>query len=137
MDSLDKETAGECKHYRVLIADDEGDVCYLLSKLLKERGLEFEQVNTLAQAQTFLMEKTPDILFLDHNLPDGQGINFIDNVKDNYPGVKIVLITAHDNLITRNRALRNGADLFLSKPFTSQQVFNAIDQLCIHAKSTI
>ena len=138
MDNFNKDKTGnDRKVSQILIVDDEGDVCYLLSKLLKERGMEFEQVNTIGQAETFLMEKTPDILFLDHNLPDGQGINFINNVRDKYPDVKIVLITAHDNLITRNRALRNGADIFLSKPFTSKQVFDAIEKLSTHSKSTI
>lgn len=120
---VDKAT---CK---ILIVDDEGDVCYLLSKLLKQRELEFENVNTLAQAEILLKEETPDIIFLDHNLPDGLGINFIDYVKKNHPNIKIVIITAHDSLKTKNRALKKGADFFIAKPFTSEQIYKCVDQL--------
>jgi two-component system, OmpR family, response regulator len=115
--------------HKVLIVDDEGDVCYLLSKLLKQKDMEFEQVNTLAQAETILKEDHLDIIFLDHNLPDGLGINFIDKVKKDYPGIKIVLITAHDTVMNKNRAMKKGADQFIAKPFTSEQIYNCVDQL--------
>ncbi len=114
---------------KILIVDDEGDICYLLSKLFKQKNLEYEQVNTLAQAQTILKENVPDIIFLDHNLPDGFGINCIEELKELYPSVKIVIITAHDSASTKSKAFKKGADFFISKPFTSEQVYNCIDLL--------
>lgn len=114
---------------KILIVDDEGDVCYLLSKLFKQRNIEYEQVNTLAQAETMLKENVPDIIFLDHNLPDGFGINKIEEIKELYPKVKIVMITAHDSTSTKNRALKKGADFFISKPFTREQIYECIDVL--------
>lgn len=127
---MEQQNAGVDKvTCKILIVDDEGDVCYLLSKLLKERKIKFEHVNTLAQAEILLKEETPNIIFLDHNLPDGLGINFIDHVKSNYPYLKIVMITAHDSVKTRNHALKKGADFFIAKPFTSEQIYNCVDQL--------
>ena len=114
---------------KILIIDDEGDVCYLLSKLLKQREFSLEQVNTLAQAQIILKEETPNIIFLDYNLPDGLGINFVDHVRENYPQIKIIMITAHDNAITKHRALKKGVDFFITKPFTSEQIYNCVDKL--------
>lgn len=114
---------------KILIIDDEGDICYLLSKLFKQRNLEYDQVNTLEQAETMLKENLPDIIFLDHNLPDGFGINKIEEIKELYPEVKIVIITAHDSVSTKNKALKKGADFFISKPFTSEQVYECIDLL--------
>lgn len=114
---------------KVLIIEDEGDICYLLSKLLKQRDLSFEHVNSIAQAEIQIKEDTPDIVFLDNNLPDGLGINFISYIKDNYPQIKIVMITAHDNISTKNRALKRGADIFIAKPFTSEQIYNSVDLL--------
>lgn len=114
---------------KILIVDDEGDICYLLSKLFKQRNLEYDQVNTLAQAQTVLKENVPDIIFLDHNLPDGFGINSIEELKVLYPAVKIVIITAHDSEGTKNKAFKKGADFFIAKPFTSEEIYNCIDLL--------
>lgn len=127
---MNKEAAESVKAgCKILIVDDEGDICYLLSKLFKQRNLEYEQVNTLAQADTILKENVYDIIFLDHNLPDGFGINSIEQIKETYPNVKIVIITAHDSASTKNKAIKKGADFFISKPFTSEQVYNCIDLL--------
>ena len=114
---------------KILIVDDEGDICYLLSKLFKQRNLEYDQVNTLSQAETMMKENVPDIIFLDHNLPDGYGINSIEDIKGLYPEVKIVIITAHDGAATKTKAIKKGADYFISKPFTSEQIYNCIDLL--------
>jgi DNA-binding NtrC family response regulator len=124
------------KTYKILIVDDEGDVCYLLSKLLKQKELNYDHVNTLAQAQTMLQDDTPHIIFLDHNLPDGLGTNFIEYVKQNYPAIKIVMITAHDNIVTKNRALKRGADCFIAKPFTSEEIYACVDQLIAELQTT-
>ena len=112
-----------------LIVDDEGDICYLLSSLLKQRQLRFDQVNTLAQATVSLKEETPAIIFLDNRLPDGKGINFIEHIKSNCPGTKIVIITAHDKTSDKEIALRLGADFFIAKPFTRQQIYETLDQI--------
>jgi len=129
-DEIEKELQeGEKTGCKILIVDDEGDICYLLSKLFKQKNLEYEQVNTLEQATTSLKESVPDIIFLDHNLPDGFGINSIEEIKGLYPSVKIVIITAHDSAITKNKAFKKGADFFISKPFTSEQVYNCVDSL--------
>jgi two-component system, OmpR family, response regulator len=111
-----------------LIVDDEGDICYLLSSMLKQRHIRFDQVNTLAQATIALKEETPAIIFLDNRLPDGKGINFIDHIKANCPETKIVIITAHDKNSDKEIALRLGADFFIAKPFTRQQIYETIDQ---------
>lgn len=114
---------------KVLIIDDETDICYLLSTLLKQKNLEADYVNTLTDAASILKEKTPEIIFLDNHLPDGLGVNFIEYIKSNYPGVKIVMITAHDNVDDRQRALNEGADFFIGKPFTRDVIYQTVEQL--------
>jgi CheY-like chemotaxis protein len=56
---------------KILIIDDEGDTCFLLSNILKGQNVEIEQVNTLSQAEVFIREEEPSLLFLDNKLPDG------------------------------------------------------------------
>lgn len=121
--TADKST---CK---ILIIDDEGDICYLLSNLMKQRDLKYEHANTLAQAEIAIKEDTPDIIFLDNHLPDGLGINFIEKIKASHPQIKIAVITAHDNVSDKKRALKKGADIFIAKPFTTSQINSSIDQL--------
>ncbi len=114
---------------KVLIIDDETDICYLLSTLLKQKNLETEYVNTLTDATMALKKDTPEIIFLDNHLPDGLGMNFIEHIKSHYPQTKIVMITAHDTAADRQKALREGADYFIGKPFTRDVIYKTVDQL--------
>jgi DNA-binding response OmpR family regulator len=114
---------------KVLIIDDETDICYLLSTLLKQKNLDTDYVNTLTDAALALKRHTPEIIFLDNHLPDGLGMNFIEYIKNHYPTVKIVMITAHDTAADRQRALKEGADYFIGKPFTRDVIYKTVEQL--------
>ncbi len=114
---------------KALIVDDEVDICFLLSGILRQKQLKPSFVNNLAGAKESLKHEIPSILFLDNHLPDGFGLDFIQYVKSNYPEVKIVMITAHDGLVERKKAQAEGADLFISKPFTREVIDYAIKKL--------
>ena len=114
---------------KVLIIDDETDICYLLSTLLKQRNLDADYVNTLSDAAVALKKEVPEIIFLDNHLPDGLGMNFISYVKQHYPNTKIVMITAHDTAADRQKAMNTGADFFIGKPFTRDLIYSTVDQL--------
>src|SRR3984957_15255100 len=114
---------------KVLIVDDELDICYLLSGMLKQRNFITGFVNTLSDAVIALQNDTPSLLFLDNHLPDGFGLDFIPYIKKNYPEVKVVMITAHDGAAERNTAYKGGVDLFIAKPLNRKLINDAIDQL--------
>lgn len=114
---------------KALIIDDETDICYLLSRLLKHKNLDTSFVNSLSDADKVLKSEHPEIIFLDNHLPDGLGMNYISYIKKNYPKSKIVMITAHDSGDDRAKALKNGADYFIGKPFTSEIIYKTIDAL--------
>ena len=114
---------------KVLIIDDETDICYLLSTLLKQKNLDAEYVNTLSDAALALKKETPEIIFLDNHLPDGLGMNFIEYIKQHNPSSKIIMITAHDTMADRQKALLEGADYFIGKPFTREIIYKAVDKV--------
>ncbi len=114
---------------KALIIDDEADICYLLSRLLKHKNLDTAFVNCLSDATNALKTDNPGIIFLDNHLPDGLGMNYLDFIKRNYPLSKIVMITAHDSADDRAKAMKNGADLFIGKPFTSDVIYKAVESL--------
>jgi DNA-binding NtrC family response regulator len=114
---------------KALIIDDETDICYLLSRLLKQKHLETSFVNSLSDADKALKKEAPEIIFLDNHLPDGLGMNYISHIKSNYPGTKVVMITAHDSTDDREKAMKNGADFFIGKPFTSDIIYKAVDEV--------
>src|ERR1700749_4759717 len=114
---------------KVLIVDDELDICYLLSGMLKQRNFLTGFVNTLSDAVIALKTDTPSILFLDNHLPDGFGLDFIPYIKKNYPEVKVIMITAHDGAVERKQAYDGGVDLFVAKPLNRKMINDAIDKL--------
>jgi FixJ family two-component response regulator len=67
-------------------------------------------------------------VILDNKLPDGFGIDFINFIKTNNPSTRIIMISGYDGS-ARDVALFNGADIFLEKPFTKNQLYDAIMQL--------
>ncbi len=117
------------KKTKVLIIEDEGDTSFLLYTILKESQMEIDQVNTMAQAASFLEVVCPDLIFLDNHLPDGLGVNYIEYIKQRYPSAKVVMITAHGSSSDRKKAINKGADIFLPKPFTQDQIKQAVGEL--------
>jgi two-component system OmpR family response regulator len=115
------------KNINVLIIDDEKDICYLLSRLLKQKGIQAEYVYTLTEAKSHLAYKNkPRIIFLDNHLPDGLGVNFIRNIKKSHPLAKIIMITAHDTTTDREKAFSEGVDYFIGKPFSRESIFEIL-----------
>lgn len=114
---------------KVLIVDDELDICYLLSGMLKQRNFQASFVNSLSDAVTALQNDIPTLLFLDNHLPDGFGLDFIPFVKKNYPNIKVIMITAHDGAVERKTAYNGGVGLFIAKPLNRKMIYDAIDKL--------
>ena len=117
------------KKMKILIVDDEADICYFLTHHLKKRNFAAISASTLSDMEKKLQTENPSILLLDNHLPDGLGINSIASIKYKYPELKIVMITAHDSPQDRSKAYSNGANYFLSKPFTISEVNRVIDVL--------
>lgn len=126
----------EPSHIDVLIVEDEIDICYLLSGILKKKNLQTAYVTNLLEAHKALDLKKPNILFLDNHLPDGFGVDFIHSVKKEHPLTRIVMITAHDTDADKEKAMQEGADFFIGKPFTRETINSTIDTLINNFHST-
>ena len=110
-----------------LIVEDEIDICFLLTGILRKKNLQTAYVNNIHDAKSILTTEHPSILFLDNNLPDGHGVDYIQGMKNSHPLMRIIMITADDTLANKNKALKAGADSFIGKPFTMDQISKTID----------
>lgn len=113
---------------KVLIIEDEGDLCLLLNILLDEKGMEVEHAQTLAKAEEYLLQDEPSLVLLDNRLPDGFGVDFVRQIKQQHPSTKVIMISGVDPA-ARDVAIENGADVFLNKPFTKAQLFKSVMDL--------
>jgi len=115
---------------KVLIIEDEGDLCLLLNILLDEKGMEVDHVQSLAKAEEYLLQEEPSLVLLDNRLPDGFGIDFISIIKKQHPSTKVIMITGVD-AAAGDVAIENGADLFLKKPFTRAELHQAVNEILL------
>lgn len=114
---------------KALIIDDEIDICYLLSGILRQKNILTNYVNNLADAIIELRKTQPSVVFLDNHLPDGLGIDFVEHIKINYPQAKIIMITAYDTQTDRQQAINKGVDVFIGKPFTRDAINSVTDSM--------
>ncbi len=113
----------------VLIIDDEVDICYLLSNLLKKKNYQTQTAFDLTQAKQALQNNTPDIVFLDNHLTDGLGMNLIKYIKELCPSCKVVMITAYDDDQCKTEAYDQGVDDFISKPLRWQTLNETLEKV--------
>ena len=116
------------KQKNILIVEDEADMCLLLNIMLTGEETDLEHVKSLSAAKEYLENKQPSVVILDNKLPDGYGVDFISFIKQNYPSVKIVMISGL-GASAKDVALYNGADLFLEKPFTKEEMYKSVQAL--------
>ncbi|HVY76051.1 MAG TPA: response regulator [Puia sp.] len=113
----------------ILIVDDEPDICFLFERILRKRNIQTRFANNLAEAATLVEKKQTRLIFLDNNLPDGKGIDFIPYLKELYPSAKVVMITANDTPEDEYAAYRQGADEFLGKPLNLESINRTLDKM--------
>ena len=99
-----------------LIIDDEMDICLLLKYYLKRKNIQASYATSLKEGFSKFKDLKPDLLILDHNLPDGHGIENVVKFKNENKSLFIIVISAMSNLKTI--ALEKGADLFMEKPIS-------------------
>jgi len=110
---------------KLLVVEDEGQIGLVLNMILSDRNFDLDYVSSLLDAQEYLEKHNPSVVILDNKLPDGFGVDFISYIKKKYPSIKIIMISGFST--ARDVALENGADMFLEKPFSMDNVNQAID----------
>jgi len=100
----------------ILLIDDEDSIRFGFSRYLSKAGYSVQEASSLAAAQKTLLSQRFDAVLLDLNLPEGNSIDWISELRENYPDLSIVVITGFGDVPTAVEAMRRGADNFLTKP---------------------
>lgn len=114
---------------RILIIDDETDICLLLSGLLRRLGYQPTCAHFIEEGRQCLSSQQFDAIFLDLNLPDGLGFDLLPIIKEDQANAKIIMISAFDGQAERRRATDQGANYFIGKPFTRRSVEMALQTI--------
>ncbi len=99
----------------ILIIDDEEKLRNLLAKILTMEGFEVFQAGDCKSGLKRLEQNAIDVLICDVKLPDGRGVDLTKIIKDKYPTVEVILLTAYGNIPDGVQAIKNGAFDYITK----------------------
>ena len=107
---------------RVILVDDDEQICNLIRAGMEQAGILVETVHTLANATVLIDLVKPALILLDVTLPDGCGMHFCSRLRANgYSGI-IMMLTARGAARDRIDGLEGGADDYLAKPFEFREL---------------
>ncbi|MEO8589590.1 MAG: response regulator [Flavobacteriales bacterium] len=113
-----------------LLVDDEQEICQLLRNMLRRTGTECDFAHSVQQGREALKHAHYDAVFIDVHLPDGLGYDLIPDIKAAQPDARLIAISAMDE---GARAVGEGADLFVPKPFNRSMILTSIRDLGFQA----
>lgn len=101
---------------RVLVVDDEAAVRFGIRDFLEQHGYEIEEADSCRDAQNIFRSYRPDIVIADYMLPDGTALDLLPRLKEIDPDIPLLVLTAHGSIDLAVRAIKEGAEQFLTKP---------------------
>jgi len=111
---------------KIVVIDDERPVLLTLEALLKRQGFSVQLAGT-AGAGLGLIEKIhPELVLQDLGLPDAPGLETLGKIKQLYPDVVVIILTAQDSLSNAIESIKLGAFHFISKPYAPEELLNVI-----------
>lgn len=116
-------------HPRIWYVEDDADLAQATAALLREHDFEVRTLADAASARTALAQSSPDILMLDWNLPDADGITLCRKARGANPGLPILMITVRDDPRDIIEGLEAGADDYVTKPFDAGVLVSRIRAL--------
>src|SRR2546425_7152714 len=116
------------KNHRILIVDDERPILATLEALLQRHGYQVDTAPTAAYGLRVLQKNPPALLLLDLQLPDADGLEVLDQIKTEFPGTQIIILTAHDSLHNAIESIKRGAYHFISKPYAPEELLSLVEK---------
>jgi len=102
---------------RILVADDEESIRWVLSKALKKQGYTVEVAEDGNQAKKMMQERRYDLAILDIKMPGASGLEILKFIREEHPSTLVVIMTAEATMEHAIAAMKNGAYDYLTKPF--------------------
>lgn len=113
---------------QILIVDDDETLCYLLKEELLNEGFKVDITYDGKFAIQNLKNKNYDLLLLDLEMREVSGEEVLDFVKENYPGLQVIVLTAKSEMRTAIECIKKGAYDFITKPYEFSQLLVTINR---------
>jgi len=108
----------------IVVIDDEHTIRATLTAVLERNGYVVHAVPNAAQGRRKVEEVKPDLALLDLNLPDAEGLDVLKQLKESFPTLPVMILTAHDSIANAIESIKQGAFHFLSKPYAAEELLS-------------
>ena len=111
---------------KLLVVDDEIEICDFLKMFFEERDFNVEVAYSGVEALEKAASFKPDVVLLDIKLPGMDGLEVLTKIKEQYPRMRVLMVTAIETSEKSDEALRLGADNYITKPLSLEYLENDV-----------
>src|SRR3982074_2653137 len=118
----------------ILVVDDEEAIREVVSTMLESRGYHCTTVPNGRAAQEQVKRSTPDLVLSDMIMPEMDGLEVLEWMREYYPEVPVIMVTAIHDISTALESIRRGAYDYILKPFEKDQLFLGVGRALEHRR---
>ena len=113
--------------HRVLVVEDDNDLRDYLKELLLDNGYSVQAASDGAKALNIIQKSAPDLVILDLGLPNMSGETVCMEIRKKYPDLRVIILTARDDVSDIIKGFSFGADDYMTKPFNTDELLARIN----------
>jgi DNA-binding NtrC family response regulator len=117
----------------ILVIDDQENMCWVLSRILSERGHIVRTAQTRERALKLLSDFDCHVAIVDYRLPDSNGIDLIVEMMARVPRMRAILMTSYGNATIHSQTLEKGLFAYFDKPFNNDVMIETVE-LAVHER---
>ncbi|HEX3719380.1 MAG TPA: sigma-54 dependent transcriptional regulator [Verrucomicrobiae bacterium] len=119
---------------KIMVVDDTEEVRNLIATILERSDYDTVQKGTAAQLLASFGEPQPDVILLDLQLPDGNGLELLPQIKKQWPDTEVIMLTGYATFDNAVEATKRGAYHFQSKPFDAKTLLVSLERAIEHRR---
>jgi two-component system, NtrC family, response regulator HydG len=120
---------------KILVIDDDRDICLLLNRFLSRRGYEVIEMYTGKKALAWLDTNQPNLVMCDYRLGDMDAMEMLTSIKNKYADLPVIIITGYSDMRTAVRVMKMGDYDYITKPLLPDEIIHTIQQAIDHSES--
>jgi len=117
------------KRERILVVDDSPDTLEVLQRNLESKGYSVLTALGAVEAIKFLESVSIDLVITDLKMPEVDGLSLVRHIHENYKNTEVMMITGYPSIEGAVEAVKTGAEEYLAKPFTDEELFTAVQRV--------
>jgi len=118
---------------KILVIDDDRDICLLLNRFLTRRGYEVIEMYTGKKALAWLDANQPDLVMCDYRLGDMDAMEMLTSMKNKYADLPVIIITGYSDMRTAVKVMKMGAYDYITKPLLPDEIIHSIQLAIEHS----